>query len=129
MAALEDRIEADLALGRHAEVVPELERLVADHPLRERLRAQQMLALYRSRPPGRGARRIPATRGATWSEEVGVEPGPELRELHEAMLRQDPALTASRGGRAAPAGAGAPSARRSAGVALCRRRWEWSRRA
>ena len=48
LAALEERIEADLALGRHAELVPELEALVREHPLRERLRAQLMLALYRS---------------------------------------------------------------------------------
>jgi YVTN family beta-propeller protein len=95
VAALEDRIDADLALGRHAEVVSELEPLVTDHPLRERLRAQQMLALYRS---GRQAEALDAYLRARRDlvEEVGVEPGPELRELHEAMLRQDPALTPSR---------------------------------
>jgi YVTN family beta-propeller protein len=91
VAALEDRIEADLELGRHAAVASELEPLIAEHPLRERLRRLQMLALYRC---GRQAEALEAYREAreTLVEEVGVEPGPELRELHEAVLRQDPAL-------------------------------------
>ena len=91
VAALEDRIEADLALGRHAAVASELEPLIADHPLRERLRRLQMLALYRC---GRQAEALEAYRAArrTLVDEVGVEPGAELRDLHEAILRQDPAL-------------------------------------
>ena len=93
VAALEDRIEADLALGRHAAVASELEPLIAAHPLRERLRRLQMLALYRS---GRQAEALEAYRSArrTLVDEIGVEPGTELRELHEAILRQDPALEA-----------------------------------
>jgi WD40 repeat protein/DNA-binding SARP family transcriptional activator len=89
--ALEWRIDADLALGRHADLVAELEALVARHPLRERLRAQRMLALYRC---GRQAEALEAFRQARrlLVEEVGVEPGAELRGLHEAMLRQDRSL-------------------------------------
>ena len=74
IAALERRIEADLALGRHAEVVGELEALVAQYPLRERLRGQLMLALYRS---GRQAEALETYRSArrTLVEELGIEPG------------------------------------------------------
>ena len=89
--ALERRIEADLALGAHADLVSELEALVARDPLRERFRAQLMLALYRC---GRQAEALAAFREGrrVLIEEVGVEPGPELRELHEAILRQAPGL-------------------------------------
>ena len=88
---LEERIEADLALGRHAELVSELEALVAAQPLRERPRAQLMLALYRS---GRQADALAAYRAAreTLVEELGIDPGPELRELEGAILRQDDSL-------------------------------------
>ena len=88
---LEERIEADLALGRHAELVSELEALVAAQPLRERPRAQLMLALYRS---GRQADALAAYRTAreTLVEELGIDPGPELRELEAAILRQDDSL-------------------------------------
>jgi DNA-binding SARP family transcriptional activator len=91
LAVLEERIEADLALGRQAELIPELESLVAEYPLRERLRALQMLALYRS---GRQADALEAYQDARRSlvEELGIEPGRELRELHQTILRQDPAL-------------------------------------
>jgi predicted ATPase/DNA-binding SARP family transcriptional activator len=88
LVALEERIEADLVLARHAELVPELEALVADHPLRERLHGQLMLALYRS---GRQIDALAAfrrVRGAL-RDELGLEPGPELQELHQAILRQD----------------------------------------
>ena len=90
-AVLEERIEADLALARHAELVSELEALVQAQPLRERPRAQLMLALYRS---GRQADALAAYRSArgTLVEELGVEPGPELRELEAAILRQDESL-------------------------------------
>ena len=89
--ALELSLEADLAAGRHAEVVGELGRLVAEHPLRERLAGQQMLALYRC---GRQAEALEAYAVArrTLVEEMGIEPGPQLRERHEAILRQDPGL-------------------------------------
>jgi DNA-binding SARP family transcriptional activator len=88
---LEERMEADLALGRHAELVSELEALVQAQPLRERPRAQLMLALYRS---GRQADALAAYRAAreTLVEELGIDPGHGLRELEAAILRQDEAL-------------------------------------
>jgi WD40 repeat protein/DNA-binding SARP family transcriptional activator len=91
LAASELAIDADLAAGRHREVVGELDALVAEEPLRERLHAQRMLALYRC---GRQAEALDAYRQARSMlvEEIGVEPGPELRRLHEAILRQDPEL-------------------------------------
>ena len=91
LAALEGRIDADLALGREAAVLGELEALVAEHPLRERLRAQLMRALYQA---GRQAEALEAYREArkALTEELGIEPGRGLRELHEAILRQDPEL-------------------------------------
>jgi DNA-binding SARP family transcriptional activator len=91
LVALEERIEADLALGRHAELVPELEGLIRDHPLRERLRAQLMLALYRS---GRQSEALAAYQQARkmLSTELGLEPGRTLRELEAGILRHDPTL-------------------------------------
>ena len=93
LACLEDRIEADIALGRHADVVAELEALVARHPLRERLRGQLMLSLYRS---GRQAEALAAYREfrATIDEQLGLEPSLGLRELERRILQQDPALGA-----------------------------------
>lgn len=91
LTALEERIEADLALGSRDELVPELEALVREHPLRERLRAQLMLALYRS---GRQAEALDAYRQARrlLAEELGLEPGRTLQELEGAILRQEPQL-------------------------------------
>jgi DNA-binding SARP family transcriptional activator len=91
VAAVEDRIEADLALGKHTELVPELEALVGRHPLRERLRSQLMLALYRA---GRQAEALEAYRDArqTLLAELGIEPGRLLHELERAILSHDPAL-------------------------------------
>jgi DNA-binding SARP family transcriptional activator len=91
LAALEQLIEAKLALGRHAEVVGELETLIGEHPYRERLRAQQMLALYRC---DRQADALQAYQDARRRlvEELGIEPGERLRELERAILAQDPAL-------------------------------------
>jgi DNA-binding SARP family transcriptional activator/tetratricopeptide (TPR) repeat protein len=91
LAALEDRLDADLALGRHADVTGELEALTADHPLRERLRGQLMLALYRS---GRQAEALDAYADARRAlvEELGIEPSRALRNLQEGILRQDPKL-------------------------------------
>jgi DNA-binding SARP family transcriptional activator/streptogramin lyase len=91
LAALEERIEADLVLGRHAELVSELEALARRHPLRERLRAQLMLALYRS---GRQAEALAAYEQARrmLAEELGLDPGRTLQELERAILRQDAEL-------------------------------------
>ena len=91
LAALEDRIEADLARGRHRELAGELRALVAAHPLRERLRGQLMLALYRS---GRQAEALAAYRDgrAATVAELRTEPGAELRRLEQAILAQDSAL-------------------------------------
>jgi DNA-binding SARP family transcriptional activator/class 3 adenylate cyclase len=91
LATLEDRIEADLALGRHAEVVGELRSVIPEHPFRERLRAQLVLSLYRS---GRQAEALEAYREArnTLVEELGIEPGPALQDLEAAVLRQDSGL-------------------------------------
>lgn len=88
LAALEDLLEAELACGRAAVVVPELEALVAQHPLRERLRGELMLSLYHS---GRQAEALAAYQDArrTLVEELGLEPGPQLQELHERILRQE----------------------------------------
>jgi predicted ATPase/DNA-binding SARP family transcriptional activator len=92
LAALEWRIEADLALGRQAELVPELQSLVAGYPLRERLAGQLMLALYSSGRQADACGVYDATR-AVLAEELGMDPGPWLRQLHEQILGQDPALT------------------------------------
>lgn len=91
LAALEDRIEADLTLGRHSELVPELEGLVREHPLRERPRAQLMLALYRS---GRQSEALETYQQARrmLQTELGLEPGRTLRELEAAILRHDAEL-------------------------------------
>ena len=91
LSALEVRIDADLAAGRHAELVGELQRLVTAHPGRERPAAQLMLALYRSGRQGEALEAYRAARRRLVSE-LGIEPGPDLRELHEAVLRQDPRL-------------------------------------
>ena len=88
LAAVELRIDADLALGRHDELVGELEALVAEHPLRERLRRYLMTALYRS---GRQAEALDAYQDARRAlvDELGIEPSPALQELERAILRQD----------------------------------------
>ena len=88
LACVSDRIDADLACGRHADVVGELEALVHEHPLRERLRGQQMLALYRA---GRQADALDAYRRAYEAlvDGLGIEPSPELRTLESAILRHE----------------------------------------
>ena len=93
LAALEDRIDADLALGRHASVVAELEGLARSHPYRERLTGQLMLALYRS---GRQADALDAYRDArrALAEELGLEPGHDLKDLERRILSQDRSLGA-----------------------------------
>ena len=91
--ALTDRIDCELALGRHHELTSELESLVKQYPLRERLRAQLMLAFYRS---GRQADALVAYQNArrTLVEELGLEPGRELHDLQQAILRHDATLEA-----------------------------------
>ena len=91
LTALEWRAEADLALGHHAELVGELDELVAGEPFRERLWAHLMLALYRS---GRQAEALRAYRQLrdNLAGQLGIDPGPELRRLEEQILRQDPSL-------------------------------------
>jgi DNA-binding SARP family transcriptional activator len=96
LAAVEQRIEADLALGRHARLVSELEDLVARYPFRERLRGQLMLTLYRS---GRQAEALDVYRRTreTLVDELGIEPGRELQELERAILRHDRGLQPGKG--------------------------------
>jgi DNA-binding SARP family transcriptional activator len=91
LGAVEQRIEADLALGRHTDLVGELEALARENPLRERLRAQLMRALYAS---GRQVEALDVyrTTRAMLVDELGIEPTPALQELQQAILRQDPAL-------------------------------------
>jgi predicted ATPase/DNA-binding SARP family transcriptional activator len=93
LAAVESRVERELAAGGHDLLVPELERLIAEHPFRERLRGQLMLALYRA---GRQAEALDAYQAArrVLVEELGIEPGPDLQQLEQAILRQDSALAA-----------------------------------
>lgn len=93
LAAVEERIDADLALGRHRQLAGELEALVAAHPARERLLGQLMLALYRG---GRQADALRAYQDGRrgLDDELGLEPGPELRELERRILEHDPTLRA-----------------------------------
>ena len=114
LVALEERIDADLELGGRRELVQELEALVAAHPLRERLRGQLILALYRS---GRQAEALETYRETrrVLVEELGIEPSEELRELERAILRQDPALAI------------APLRAEGEKPVLERSRWRWPR--
>jgi WD40 repeat protein/DNA-binding SARP family transcriptional activator len=91
LAAVEQRVDAELALGRHAALVPELESAIADQPLRERLRAQLMLALYRSGRQAEGLAVYRQTR-EHMNVELGLEPGVALQQLERAILVQDPSL-------------------------------------
>jgi DNA-binding SARP family transcriptional activator len=114
LVCTEERIEADLALGAAGELVGELQRLVADHPLRERLRGQLMLALYRG---DRQADALAVYRELRnlFAEELGLEPAPALRELEAAILRQDPSLGAPQ----APPQVGASAPVRKQVTVLC----------
>lgn len=95
LTALERRIDADLALGRHRELVAEIERLAAAHPYREVIRAQQMIALYRSDRQA-DALTVYADVRRRLHDELGLEPSETLRELHTAILRHEPELAAVR---------------------------------
>ena len=101
VAAVEARIDADLELGRGAEVVDELESLITEHPLRERLRGQLMLALYRAGRQGDALAAYHDARRAL-DVELGLEPGEELRALERMILEQDPALSGARAVRPEP---------------------------
>jgi DNA-binding SARP family transcriptional activator len=125
LTALMDRIDCDLALGRHEQVVGELQVLVGEHPLRERLRAQQMLALYRA---GRQAEALEAYQQAreVLVEELGIEPSPALQRLQQGILRHDPSLeTAS--GTAAANGLAPTRPFREQGTALDEQPARWPR--
>jgi peptide/nickel transport system substrate-binding protein len=91
LAAIEERVEADLALGRHGELVAELQALVEQHPLRERARGQLMLALYRC---GRQAEALQAYQDyrKAMAEQLGLDPSPALRQLEESILKRDRSL-------------------------------------
>jgi len=107
LAALENRIDADLALGRHADVVGEIQSLLSDHPLRERLRGQLMLALYRS---GRQADALEVYREGRriLLDELGIDPSPALQELEKAVLNQDASVLAPEPSRQAGGEVAAP---------------------
>jgi DNA-binding SARP family transcriptional activator len=94
LVAQEERIDADLELGRHVDVVGELEALVRDHPLRETFRRQLMLALYRA---GRQAEALEVYQDARarFIDELGIEPGPELKRLQSEILRHEAGLAVS----------------------------------
>jgi DNA-binding SARP family transcriptional activator/tetratricopeptide (TPR) repeat protein len=113
LQALESRIEADLQVGRHADVIADLRQLTVMHPLRERLHALLMLALYRDGQQA-AAQAVFREVRAVLVEELGTEPGPDLRQLHQQILAADPALdppAPAHGGRAAPeTAAGQPTA-------------------
>jgi DNA-binding SARP family transcriptional activator/streptogramin lyase len=117
VAALEDRIDADLAEGRDAELVPELEQLLTLHPLRERVYGQLMLALYRG---GRQADALDVYRRArtTLNDELGLEPGPQLQDLERRLLNHDPALAPSRDAAAGIRPRAAASRRRLAALVV-----------
>jgi DNA-binding SARP family transcriptional activator/WD40 repeat protein len=95
-SALEERVAADLELGRHRDLVAELESLTEEYPLRERFRSQQMLALYRCGRQAEALRAYEKTR-TYLVEEVGLDPSRELRDLEQRILEQDPALAFERG--------------------------------
>jgi YVTN family beta-propeller protein len=111
LAAVEERIEADLALGRHADLIGELEALIAENPHRERLRGQLMLALYRS---GRQTEALAAYQAARHAlvDELGIEPSEHLQRLEKAILTHDASLET----RAPPTASAAPDTLRAAPV-------------
>jgi len=94
LGCVEDRVNADLAAGRHGDLVGELEALAAQHPLRERLHRQLILALYRAGRQGEALAAYERVR-RTLDDELGIEPSPALKELQLGMLTQDPSLEAA----------------------------------
>src|SRR5207249_8109225 len=113
LAAVEERIDAELALGTGDDLVRELEQLIEEQPLRERLRGLLMRALYRA---GRQADALAAFQNArrVLLDELGLEPGEELRNLQQAILQQDPSL-----GAGAVTAVGRPPDRRTVTVLFC----------
>jgi len=107
VATLEDRIEADLALGRHSHVIARLDVAIADHPLRERLRELMMLALYRT---GRQAEALNVFRDTRVQlvDELGIEPGRALQDLQARILAEDPTLLSERAEPETPGNLGVP---------------------
>jgi predicted ATPase/DNA-binding SARP family transcriptional activator len=91
-SVIEDRLDCDLALGRHGELIAELTTLAGQHPLRERLTGQLMVALWRCGQRGEALAAYARTRQVL-AEELGLDPGPALRELHARVLADDPALS------------------------------------
>ena len=126
LTALELRVDADLAAGRHTALVGELQHLVTRHRDRERLAGQLMLALYRCE---RQAEALEVYREARRAlvEEVGIEPGPQLRARHDAILRQDPSLDLSELPAALDTGGDTPFAGREHELAALRARWAQAR--
>jgi YVTN family beta-propeller protein len=122
LAALEDRIEADLALGLDRDLVGELSALIEQNPLRERLRGQLMVALYRC---GRQAEALEVYQQyrRALSHELGLEPGPSLRELEASILSRDPKLDLAGARRPTPQPTDAAARRRWNPARLSRRRW------
>lgn len=129
LRALMDRIDCDLALGRHEDVLGELQLIIREHPLHERPRAQHMLALYRS---DRQADALAAYQLArrVLVEELGIEPSESLRRIQQAILRHDPALEAPMGTAASngPAPSSAPLEVTAAPTSARPRRWRPRRR-
>ena len=116
LAAVEERMEADLASGRHGELVGNLQRLVAQHPLRERLRGQLMISLYRSNRHAQALQVYEEGRRAL-AEELGLDPSQDLQRLQRQILEQDPGLSAGVATRPREIEPG-PGGRRSRLVAL-----------
>ena len=115
-AALEERIDADLALGRHAELVGELEALVAEHPLRERLRGQLMLALYRSGRQAEALERLPRSAQRELADELGLEPSAALQAARAGDPAPGPGARPRARARRPRAGAVAIAAARAAAL-------------
>jgi len=126
LGATEDRIEADLACGRHGPLVPELDHLASAHPFRERLWGQRMVALYRC---GRQADALRAYQDLRrlLADELGLDPSPDVAALESAILRHDPGLNARRPARGATVGAVPPDRPTTflfSDIEASTRRWE-----
>ena len=127
IGAIEELIDAKLALGRNAEVIGEIDALIAEHPYRERLRAQKMLALYRSDRQAEALQVFQDTRVRLVGD-LAIEPGERLRRLEQAILAQDPALLLTRRAELPPQlDAGTPLAGREQQLERLRDEWRRAR--